>query len=109
MMGAGRSPFPLHGWIGLATLVLSQTALVLRLEPVTTHFYSLIWWPYILTVDGLVYRLRGHSLIKNRKREFLLLIPWSVALWLIFEAFNLVLRNWYYIGVPREMSLRWPG
>ncbi|MBI5585600.1 MAG: hypothetical protein HY892_17460 [Deltaproteobacteria bacterium] len=109
MQNNSNKNFPLHGWIGLVTLALSQTALVLRLEPVTTHFYSLIWWPYILTVDGLVYRLRGHSLIKNRKREFILLIPWSVALWLIFEAFNLVLRNWYYIGVPREMSLRWPG
>jgi hypothetical protein len=103
------SPFPLHGWIGLTTLVVSQTALYLRLEPATTHFYSLIWWPYILTVDGLVYRFRGHSLIKNRAREFFLLIPWSVALWLTFEAFNLVLQNWYYVGIPREIFVRWPG
>jgi hypothetical protein len=103
------SRFPLHGWIGLASLVGSQTAFFLRLDPVATHFYSLIWWPYILTVDGLVYRLRGHSLIKNRPREFFLLIPWSVALWLTFEAFNLVLQNWYYIGIPREIFVRWPG
>jgi hypothetical protein len=103
------SRFPLHGWIGLAALVGSQTALFLRLDPVATHFYSLIWWPYILTVDGLVYGFRGHSLIKNRPREFFLLIPWSVALWLTFEAFNLVLQNWYYVGIPREIFVRWPG
>jgi hypothetical protein len=109
MQNNSNKNFPLHGWIGLAALAVSQTALVLGLEPITTHFYSLIWWPYILVVDGLVYRLRGHSLIKNRPREFLLLIPWSVALWLTFEAFNLVLQNWYYIGVPREMFIRWPG
>jgi hypothetical protein len=101
--------FPLHGWIGLTAGALVQAALILQLRPITTHFYSLIWWPYILTMDGLVYYRRGHSLIKDRPREFLLLIPWSVALWLTFEAFNLVLQNWYYIGVPREMAIRWPG
>ena len=51
--------FPLHGWIGLATLVGSQTALILQLDPLTTHFYSFIWWPYILLVDGLIYYRRG--------------------------------------------------
>jgi hypothetical protein len=76
---------------------------------VTTHFYSFIWWPYILLVDGLIYYRRGSSLIMNRSREFLLLIPWSVVIWVTFEAFNLVLQNWYYIGVPKEIFIRWPG
>ncbi len=101
--------FPLHGWIGLVALVGSQTALLLQFEPLTIHFYSLIWWPYILLADGLIYYRRGTSLIMNRPREFLLLIPWSVVIWVIFEAFNLVLRNWYYIGVPQEIFVRWPG
>jgi hypothetical protein len=79
------------------------------LDPLTTHFYSFIWWPYILFVDGLIYYRRGTSLIMNRPREFFLLIPWSVVIWVIFEAFNLVLRNWYYIGVPKEIFARWPG
>ena len=101
--------FPRHGWVGLTALIIFQTGLFFRLEPVVTHFYSLIWWSYILTVDGLVYRLRGHSLITDRTREFFLLVPWSVALWVTFEAFNLVLKNWYYIGVPKEFFVRWPG
>ncbi|HSO72117.1 MAG TPA: hypothetical protein VLR91_05650, partial [Thermodesulfobacteriota bacterium] len=101
--------FPLHGWIGLATLVGSQTALILKLDPLTTHFYSFIWWPYILLVDGLIYYRRGSSLIMNRPREFFLLIPWSVVIWVTFEAFNLVLQNWYYIGIPKEIFIRWPG
>ena len=101
--------FPLHGWIGLAALVSSQTALILQLDSVTTHFYSFIWWPYILLVDGLIYYRRGSSLIMNRTREFFLLIPWSVVIWVTFEAFNLVLQNWYYIGVPKEIFFRWPG
>jgi hypothetical protein len=101
--------FPLHGWIGLAALVSSQAALIFHLDSVTTHFYSFIWWPYILLVDGLIYYRRGSSLIMNRSREFLLLIPWSVVIWVTFEAFNLVLQNWYYIGVPQEAFIRWPG
>jgi hypothetical protein len=98
-----------HLWIGLACLLIFQTALVLRIELVTTYFYSLIWWSYILMIDGFVFRLRGNSLIVNQTRRFFPLIPWSVAIWLIFEGFNLVLKNWHYVGVPKEMMIRWPG
>jgi hypothetical protein len=100
---------PYHLWIGLACLLIFQTALVLRIELVTTYFYSLIWWSYIVMIDGFVFRLRGNSLIVNQTRRFFLLIPWSVAIWLIFEGFNLVLKNWHYVGVTKEMMIRWPG
>ncbi len=99
----------LHLWIGLVSLLIFQTALFLRIVPVTTYFYSLIWWSYIVTIDGLIFRLRGNSLIINRTRQFLILIPWSVVIWLIFEGFNLVLKNWYYVGVPKQIFVRWPG
>jgi hypothetical protein len=98
-----------HLWIGLGGLLVFQTALFLRIELVTTYFYSLIWWSYIVTIDGLIFRLRGNSLIINRTRQFLVLIPWSVVIWLIFEGFNLALKNWYYVGVPKEILIRWPG
>jgi len=68
--------FPLHGWIGLAALVVSHAGLLLQLEPLTINFYSLIWWPYILLVDGLIYYRRGSSLMMNQPREFFLIIPW---------------------------------
>lgn len=98
-----------HFWIGILGLVVFQTALFLRVPGVTTFFYSLIWWSYIIMIDGLVYRLRGNSLMINRTKEFFSLIPWSVVIWLIFEGFNLVLKNWYYIGVPKPIWIRWPG
>jgi len=98
-----------HFWIGLVGLFVFQTALFLKIEPVTTYFYSLIWWSYIVMIDGIIYRLRGNSLIINRTRQFFLLIPWSVTIWLIFEGFNLVLKNWHYVGVPKEIIFRWPG
>jgi hypothetical protein len=98
-----------HLWIGLGGLIFFQATLFLKVEPIATYFYSLIWWSYILFLDGLIFKMRGHSLLANRTRDFLLLIPWSVFIWLIFEAFNLILKNWYYIGVPRDIYLRWPG
>jgi hypothetical protein len=99
----------IHLWIGLGCLLVFQIALFLRVELVTTYFYSLIWWSYIVMVDGIVYRLRRNSLIVNRTSQFLLLIPWSTAIWLIFEGFNLILKNWHYVGVPKEIYFRWPG
>jgi hypothetical protein len=98
-----------HFWIGLSCLVVFQTALFLRVPGVTTYFYSLIWWSYIVMVDGLIYRLRGSSLIVNRTKQFVGLIPWSVVIWLMFEGFNLVLKNWYYVGLPKSIWIRWPG
>jgi len=60
----------IHLWIGLGGLLIFQTALFLRIEPVTTYFYSLIWWSYIVMIDGIIYRLRGNSLIVNQTRRF---------------------------------------
>lgn len=99
----------IHLWFGLGFLLFFQTALFFKVEPVTTYFYSFIWWSYILMVDGLVYRQQGNSLILNRTSQFFMLIPWSVVIWLIFEGFNLILKNWYYLGVPKSIFLRWPG
>ena len=98
-----------HLWIGMSALLFFQTALFLQIEPIVTYFYSFIWWAYVVTVDGLIYRIQGHSLIINRTRQFFQLLPWSVFIWLIFEGFNLILKNWYYIGVPKSIFLRWPG
>ncbi|MGA3084195.1 MAG: hypothetical protein ABSE95_05320 [Thermodesulfobacteriota bacterium] len=60
----------IHLWIGLGCLLIFQTAFFLRIELVTTYFYSLIWWSYIVMIDGIIYRLQGNSLIVNRTRQF---------------------------------------
>ncbi len=45
----------------------------------------------------------------SRRREFFLMIPWSVFIWLIFEAANLSLENWYYVNFPDLLIERWLG
>jgi hypothetical protein len=37
------------------------------------------------------------------------MIPWSLFIWLIFEAANLSLENWYYINLPHPTVERWLG
>ena len=108
-MVQGPHRFPLHGWLGLGGLLAAESLLLLRIEFVGQWFFVLAWWPYILVVDGLVYRRKATSLLADHPREFLLLLPWSICFWLTFELFNVRLGNWYYIAVPESLPLRWSG
>jgi hypothetical protein len=98
-----------HGFIGLGLLLISQILLFLRVEPVVSWFYSLAWWSYILIVDSLIYRIKRNSPILSSPGRFFMLLPWSVTIWLIFEQFNLLLQNWHYTALPKQIWLRWPG
>jgi len=95
--------------IGIASLLLSEAFLFEKVDPFYSWFYCFAWWSYILTVDAIIYRLKGNSLILNRTKEFFSMIPWSIFIWLIFEAANLSLRNWYYINLPHSTVERWLG
>ena len=104
-----KRTFPIHGILGIALLFLSEIFLFKKVEPFYGWFYCFAWWSYILTVDAVIYRLKGNSLILNRTKEFFLMIPWSIFIWLIFETANLSLKNWYYINLPHSMTERWLG
>jgi hypothetical protein len=104
-----KKTFPVYGVIGFALLVISEILLFKKVDPFYTLFYCFAWWSYILTIDAIIYRLKGNSLIHNRIKEFFLMIPWSIFIWLIFEAANLSLENWYYINLPHSPVERWIG
>jgi hypothetical protein len=101
--------FPIHGIFGIILLLLSEIFLFEKVDPFYSWFYSFAWWSYILIVDAVIYRLKGDSLILNRTKEFFLMIPWSIFIWLIFEAANLSLKDWYYINLPHSVVERWCG
>jgi len=90
-------------------LVISEILMFKAIEPFASWFYYLAWWPYILIVDSLIYRLKKNSLIMNRKGEFFLMLFWSVFIWTFFEAVNLIIKNWYYINVVPIRVVRWVG
>ncbi|MFQ5945162.1 MAG: hypothetical protein ACE5NC_02805 [Anaerolineae bacterium] len=104
-------PLPPYAILGAVIIAAAEILMLRDVEPVATWFTPVAWTGYILMVDGLVLWRRGHSLLHDRPREFVLMLPLSVGIWLIFEAFNLHLRNWHYLGVPpspwREIGFFW--
>ncbi len=93
-------------WFGLAILIGGQVLLAAGNSLVATWLTPIMWTGLILFVDGIVYRLRGRSWLMTRRREFPLLVLASVAVWLIFEAYNLHLMNWRYEGLPTNTLAR---
>ena len=104
-----KKSFPLHGIFGILLLLVSEIALFKKIDPFYSWFYCFAWWSYIFILDAVIHRLKGNSLIVNRTGEFLFMIPWSIFIWLIFEAANLSLQNWYYINLPHSTTERWLG
>ncbi len=99
----------LYGPIALLVLIISEILLFTGNSFIGKWFYCFAWWPYIFFVDWLVKRKTGNSLIFDRTKEFLILIPWSTFIWLIFEWFNLWLKNWHYINIIPSTPERWFG
>jgi hypothetical protein len=109
---SGKKSFPAHTWIGLSVLIVGQLLFYSGVRFVVVWLTPLMWTGYILFVDGLVHRLRGRSWLTERKAEFPFLALFSVLIWLVFEAYNFQLKNWYYAGVPetpwaRNLAYLW--
>jgi len=105
-MNARRRTFSWHGWIGIAWLIACQALLSFGNRFVATWFTPLMWTGYILTIDALVARRRGSSWLTSRRTEVPLLLLLSVGVWLLFEAYNFHLKNWYYVHVPVDAWVR---
>jgi hypothetical protein len=91
-----------YGPLGLAIVIGSEVLLFLGVEWVTIWFTPIVWTGYILFVDSLVFRIKGESLIHDRLKEFLMMIWLSIFFWLMFEVYNLFLKNWYYVNLPSQ-------
>jgi hypothetical protein len=97
---------PWWGWTGLATILASEFLNFRHVYWVTIFFTPLAWTGYVLLVDALVACLKGESLLSATPGRFFSLTFWSVPLWLIFEAYNLRLQNWEYVGLPESVAIR---
>ena len=100
---------PARAWAGLAIIFAAEVCLFLGIGWVAIYFTPIVWSGYLMLVDGLVASLRGTALLANYPRRFATLAVWSVPLWLIFEAYNLRLENWAYVGLPRSPFLAGVG
>jgi hypothetical protein len=100
-----RTPLPRYGWLGLLVLIVAEVLMFRGLQPLATYFTPIAWTAYVLLADAAVFTIRGRSRLHNETRQFLKVALLSVPLWLIFEAYNLRLGNWTYVGVP----VNWAG
>jgi hypothetical protein len=98
--------FRLWGWAGMGMLFLAGLSLLLGVRWVSIYFTPLCWTAYLLMIDAAVASLKGASRLANSPRGFLLLALVSIPLWLIFEAYNLRMQNWTYVGLPSNAVLR---
>jgi len=100
---------PLHGWLGLLALAGAEWLMFRGVEPAATYFTPLAWTAYILVADAAVFALTGRSRLRDAPRQFGQVALLSVPLWLIFEAYNLRLENWTYVGLPLNWLASWFG
>jgi hypothetical protein len=106
---ARRGPFPAHGWLGVGALLCAEYLMFHGIEPAATYFTPFAWTSYILIADAAVFAITGHSRLREESRGLLKMAALSIPLWLIFEAYNLRLANWSYVGLPEEHIERWFG
>jgi|SRR5579872_4985156 len=104
-----RRPLPAHGWLGLIALVCAEFLMFHGVEPVFTYFNPLAWTAYILMADAATFAITGNSRLREEGRGFAKMAALSIILWLIFEAYNLRLLNWTYVGLPQERLESWFG
>jgi hypothetical protein len=101
---------PFYCWIGLCVMAISEAAMLAKIEPFWSWHTPVAWTGYILFVDGLVWRRRGSSLLRDNRAEALFIAVVGVPLWIVFELYNkYTLHNWYYVGLPEVLLVRYAG
>jgi hypothetical protein len=96
-------------WLGLAGIAVAEV-LLFRGQWFVTHFFTpIVWTAYILLADGLLERLRGSSPMTRDRGAFAWLCVASIAIWCIFEAYNLRMQGWRYLELPESPALRLLG
>ena len=97
---------PGYAVAGIVILVVAGALLAAGVSVIRMWFTPIMWTGYILFMDGLIRRRRGTSLLSDYPLEFGLLCIISIASWAIFEGYNVMLKNWHYVGLPDNMIVR---
>src|SRR6267143_3024208 len=86
--GSSNQRFALHGYVGIAVIVLAEGLLFGGNQLVGHWFTPIVWTGYILFVDALVYKFTGRSLLMTDRLEFLMIAVFSIGVWWLFEFYN---------------------
>jgi hypothetical protein len=88
---------------------ISTLAMLSGFEPFYSGYYSFAWWSYIIFIESFLYCRGANSLLFENPGKFLLLLPLSTTVWLVFEALNFRLSDWHYLNIPSDTVVRWTG
>jgi len=99
----------LNFYIGLLVMIASNILVLSDIPFMKTWFYCFVWWSFILIVDSINFRKSSHSPLYDSPKDFIFSAFISVFIWLIFELFNLRLKNWSYHELPPHFWERWLG
>ena len=91
--------FKIYGIIGIILIILVEINFFLKIQPFANWYFPIIWLGYILTIDALIYKIKGNSLISNRLLTILGMFIISSLFWWLFEFTNISLNNWSYSGL----------
>lgn len=95
--------------MGIVTMVAAEVFLFGGVSLIAQWITPIMWTGYILTLDAIVRFKRGTSLLSDYRVEFGLLAVISIGSWLIFEGYNVFLKNWWYVGLPENIVERYFG
>ena len=104
---AWPATLPLHGAVGLTLVAVAWPVSWLRVDILGEYAFFPLWLGYVLTVDALVLRRKGTSLLTRSATAFLGMFLASVPLWWIFEGINHFTQNWHYVGGEEYSILRY--
>ncbi len=94
---------------GAGIIVLATILVALHVTVVGIYYTPVVWTGYFLFVDSWNFRRGARSYLFRDRKELLVMIPWSIFCWLIFEAYNLHMQNWEYVGLPDNITARLIG
>jgi hypothetical protein len=83
--------------------------LILEVDPVPTWFFVFAWYPLLVVANHTTARVGSRGPLFDSIPKTLSLFGWSAVIWLVFEALNFRLRNWYYVFLPASSAERWAG
>ena len=92
--------------LGIGLLLAGELAILLKKKSLSVWVTPLCWTGYIFLLDSLLFFWKGRSPLYENPKQFVWTFPLSTAFWLIFEAYNLILKNWEYIGLPEHPLVR---
>lgn len=99
--------FPIQGWLGLALIAVFWPLNWLGMGDRTHVGFFPLWLGYCLLMDGLVYIRKGDSMLQRDGRRYVGLFLLSIPMWWLFEALNLRLQNWQYVGKEEITGLEY--